>query len=64
MKKPVKFEPVRYDPSFSAKKLCEAADIMQVAFVWSDTPEGHRFWSSINRRLNEMADAAERERCK
>ena len=27
--------------------LKEAANI-DMAFVWSDTPEGHRFWSDLN----------------
>lgn len=33
--------------SMYAFKHCSTAEVISYAFVWADTPEGHRYWENL-----------------
>lgn len=49
MKKPKK--PIGGD----AVMTIRAAGELSRAFIWGETPQGHKYWSAIHAQLNELA---------
>lgn len=49
-----------YDSGLGEEDFCAfAAKLLEGAFVWSHTDEGHAYWRKVVERLREMADGAD-----
>ena len=50
------------DSTIRPEKCRKTADMLNDAFVWEQTPEGHEYWSKVCRKLRRMANDSESAR--
>lgn len=49
------FQEAMTEDKDKAPVQAKAAYLLSGAFVWADTKEGHKYWSRIHNRLQEIA---------